>query len=388
MAKQKKNYDVLDKTYITNQYKIQAFNKLFAMFKYSNLPETIPQRNLEKILLHGYACIAKVDEKLYAFEGGLGGEPDVYYNPTICTVTNPALNLSKDFVIDKDCIIIRNDSNMQGMDFLVDKFSSAMCENDITSYLAGVNNRLTMILSAGDNRTKEAAEKFLKDIAQGKLAVVAENTFLETLNVHTLNYTNRAITDCITQNQYLRACFLNDIGLQANTQLKKERLVSSEVEINTTSLYPIVDDMLQCRKEGLEKVNQMFGTNIEVEFTSSWDYRVYGGANIENPDNVELPEDDPADTTEVITDEVANEPDEGVADEVANEPDEGVADEETNEPDEGVADEETNEPDEGVADEETNEPDEETNEPDENVTEKENKNDVSNLDTHGGSEVA
>ena len=388
MAKQKKNYDVLDKAYITNQYKIQAFNKLFAMFKYNNLPETIPQRNLEKILLHGYACIAKVDEKLYAFDGGLGGEPDVYYNPTICTVTNPALNLSKDFVIDKDCIIIRNDSNMQGMDFLVDKFSSAMCENDITSYLAGVNNRLTMILSAGDNRTKEAAEKFLKDIAQGKLAVVAENTFLETLNVHTLNYTNRAITDCITQNQYLRACFLNDIGLQANTQLKKERLVSSEVEINTTSLYPIVDDMLQCRKEGLEKVNQMFGTNIEVEFTSSWDYRVYGGANIENPDNVELPKDDSADTTEVMTDKETNEPDEET-----NEPDEGVADEETNEPDEGVADEETNEPDEGVADEETNEPDEgvadeETNEPDEGGTNEENKNDVSNLDTHGGSEVA
>ena len=77
MAKQKKNYDVLDKSYITNQYKIQAFNKLFAMFKYNNLPETIPQRNLEKILLHGYACIAKVDEKLYAFDGGLGGEnPD------------------------------------------------------------------------------------------------------------------------------------------------------------------------------------------------------------------------------------------------------------------------------------------------------------------------
>ena len=381
MAKQKKNYDVLDKTYITNQYKIQAFNKLFAMFKYNNLPETIPQRNLEKILLHGYACIAKVDEKLYAFDGGLGGEPDVYYNPTICTVSNPALNLSKDFVIDKDCVIIRNDSNMQGMDFLVDKFSSAMCENDITSYLAGVNNRLTMILSAGDNRTKEAAEKFLKDIAQGKLAVVAENTFLETLNVHTLNYTNRAITDCITQNQYLRACFLNDIGLQANTQLKKERLVSSEVEINTTSLYPIVDDMLQCRKEGLEKVNKMFDTNIEVEFTSSWDYRVYGGANIENPDNVELPKDDSVDTTEVLTNEETNEPDEGVADEETNEPDEGVADEETNEPDEGVTDEETNEPDEGVADEETNEPDE-------GVADEENKNDVSNLDTHGGSEVA
>ena len=386
MAKQKKSYDILDKAYVTNQYKIQAFNKLFAMFKYSNLPETIPQRNLEKILLHGYVCIAKVDEKLYAFDGGLGGEPDVYYNPTICTVTNPALNLSKDFVIDKDCVIIRNDSNMQGMDFLVDKFSSAMCENDVTSYLAGVNNRLTMILSAGDNRTKEAAEKFLKDIAQGKLAVVAENTFLETLNVHTLNYTNRAITDCITQNQYLRACFLNDIGLQANTQLKKERLVSSEVEINTTSLYPIVDDMLQCRKEGLEKVNQMFGTNIEVEFTSSWDYRVYGGANIENPDNVELPEDDSADTTEGVTDEETNKPDEGVADE-------GVADEETNKPDEGVTDEETNKPDEGVADEETNKPDEgvadeETNKPDEGVADEENKNDVSDLDTHGGSEVA
>ena len=116
-------------------------------------------------------------------------------------------------------------------------------------------------------------------------------------------------------------------------------------------------------------INQMFGTNIEVEFTSSWDYRVYGGANIENPENVELPKDDSADTTEVMTNEETNEPDEGAADEETNEPDEGAADEETNEPDEGAADEETNEPDE-------------------NVTDKENKNDVSNLDTNGGSEVA
>lgn len=293
-------YNFIDKEYIVKQHKLQCYNKLLSMFHYENLPDTIPQVELEKILLEGFACVAEYEGNLYAFTGGLGGVPDVYYRPTVCTVANPALNISKDYIIDKECIIIKNDSYLQGVNFIVDKFSAFIAENEITLHLADINNRISVILSAGDNKTRASAEEYINNIEKGKQSTIVDNAFLESLKLHNNNYTNNALKDTITENQYLRACFLNDIGLQANTQLKKERLVSAEVEINTTSLYPFVDNMLHCRQEGIDKVNNMFGTNIKVEFTSSWDYRVFGGANIENPVNVELP---PSDNNNTLSDD-------------------------------------------------------------------------------------
>ncbi len=52
--------------------------------------------------------------------------------------------------------------------------------------------------------------------------------------------------------------------------MKRERLNTSEVEQNSSSLYTLVNDMLFNRKSGLEKINEMFGTNITVEFSEPW----------------------------------------------------------------------------------------------------------------------
>ena len=53
--------------------------------------------------------------------------------------------------------------------------------------------------------------------------------------------------------------------------MKREYLSAEEIAANTDVLLPLVDDMLQCRQDALEKVNKMFGTNITVEKNSSWD---------------------------------------------------------------------------------------------------------------------
>lgn len=275
------HYDYLDKKKNIANYRMTSINKLLSMFKYHNLPDTLPQIELEKILMKGFACVAKVNDNLYAFTGGLGGELDMYYRPTICVVANPFLRLTKEFKIGEDCVIIRNDSNMQGMYPLVEKYAYLMNENDVSRVIATVNTRLQILLSAGDDRTRQSADDYMQRLFDGKLATIADNAFLESLNVHTVaNSQNQALNNLITHDQYLRACFLNDIGLSANTQLKKERLISSEIETNSESLYPIVDDMLENRRIGIQQVNDMFGTNIEVEFSSSWDYRAFHGASI------------------------------------------------------------------------------------------------------------
>lgn len=278
-----KFYNYQDKTKNINTYVFNYLNKTNSMFKYHNLPDTIPADMLESFLQrNGYVCIAKHENALYAFVGGLGGELDVYYRPTICTVANPALNLSKDFVIDKDCIIMKNDTNLQGLLPIILRYSSMLVENDISMVLATYNTRIQKIVSAGDDSTIASAKEYLSQIISGKQGIIADNAFLKSLDVKDSSRDNKIIEELIKQNQYFKSSMLNEIGLQANTNLKKERLVSAEIESNTESLYPIVDDMLKCRKNALEKVNKMFGTNIEVEFNSSWDLRPLNGMSVHN----------------------------------------------------------------------------------------------------------
>ena len=278
-----KFYNYQDKTKNINTYVFNYLNITNSMFKYHNLPESIPSDMLESFLQrNGFVCIAKHENILYAFVGGLGGELDVYYQPTICTVANPALNLSKDFVIDKDCIIMKNDTNLQGLLPIILRYSSMLVENDISMVLATYNTRIQKIVSASDDNTIASAKEYLSQIVSGKQGIIADNAFLKSLDVKDSSTDNKIIEELIKQNQYLKSSMLNEIGLQANTNLKKERLVSAEIESNSESLYPIVDDMLKCRKNALEKVNKMFGTNIEVEFNSSWDLRPLNGVSIHN----------------------------------------------------------------------------------------------------------
>lgn len=282
-----KFYDYLEKKRNIGIENEITYNKTMAMFKYHNLPDSLPCYELENLLQkNGFACVAKVESELYAFDGGLGGEPDVYYRPTICTVANPALNLSKDFVINKDCVIVKNDSNMVGLSHTISKYNTLLTENEITILIALINSRMSVIFSGSDSATKTSAEQYLNMIKQGKLGVISDNAFLESLSINMGNNTrNNVFEDLIRLNMYLKASLNNSIGLNSNTALKKERLITAEIDVNNTSLYPLIDDMLECRRIGVEKINELFGTEITVELNSSWDYRELNGMSIHNTDS-------------------------------------------------------------------------------------------------------
>lgn len=243
------------------------------IFEYHNLPETIPQRNLELLLqCNGFACITKVNNNLYAFFGGLGGEPDVYYMPTICTISNPALNISKNLRINEDCVIIKNDGMYNGLLPLYSRYAALLAENELSMKFDSINSRIIALISAQDDRTKLSAEKFLADIEAGKRGVIAENAFLDGIKTTPFNtYAgSRHIIDLIEFEQYLKASWWNDIGINANFNMKREQLNSNETEVTQNTLLPLIDEMLECRKQGIEKVNEMYNTNITIEKSSAW----------------------------------------------------------------------------------------------------------------------
>lgn len=266
-------YSVNDKQAGKYAYIAYMFDRTQQMFRYENLPSTIPARELELLLqVNGFACITQANGNLYAFFGGLGGVPDMYYRPTECVVNNPALNFYKTLKIDDECVIVKNDAMLSGLVPMFGKYAELLVENDITFRVTSINSRLASIISAGDSRTADAAKNYIKDIEDGKLGVIAEQSLLEGLHVQPASERNAGkIIDLIEYNQYLRASWFNDLGIEANYNMKRESLNSDEVKLNIKALLPLAENMLECRKEGVEKVNSMFGTNIKVEFASVWE---------------------------------------------------------------------------------------------------------------------
>lgn len=262
---------VTNKDTAINNFIANALNKLQSMFTYEGLPETIPQKWLEYYLMcNGNTFVTKVNGNLYAFTGGVGGEPNEYYQPTIYTVANPALKLSKEYKIDKDGVLVRNDTLMTGMLPLLKKYGSLLVEADLTIRCALINLRIFNTISATDDNTKKSADEYLTQIENGKIGVIGGNPFFDGVQIHNNANSTGYLSQLIEITQYIKASFFNELGLNANYNLKREYISTSENTLADDILLPFCDDMLAERKEGIEKINTMFDTNISVEFNSSW----------------------------------------------------------------------------------------------------------------------
>lgn len=278
------HYDYKNKqTNLGNHIKYML-NRSNIMFEYENLPDTIPQREIELLLqTNGFCAFVKINGEYYVVNGGLGGEGNVYNMPTEIVVSVPYLKYNATLEIDKDCVIIPNDSMYMGLLPLYERYCTILNENEITMILATVNKRVQNLLSANDDSTVESAKEFQKKVFDGELSVIAEARLFDSLKVNnSASNSQVSMKDLFEFQQYTKASLFNEIGLSANFNMKRERLTANEVEANTDNLYPLVDDMLKCRRLALEKINEMFGLNISVQFNSSWDYRLFNGEPIDS----------------------------------------------------------------------------------------------------------
>ena len=272
-------YNFSDKKTSVNNYIKYMLARTQSMFKYDNLPDTIPQRMLELYLQSkGNCVITNVNGELYALVGGLGGEPDAYYRPTLYTVANPFLKFNKVLKINEDCVLIYNDSLMTGLMPMFSRYASQLVENDISMNIADINSRIISLISATDDRTRISAQQYLKDVTDGKLGIIADNSLINEDSIKAQVFGNSSSSDTIKNlieyHQYIKASWFNDLGLNANYNMKREAINSSESALNDDALLPLIDDMLKCRKDAIDKINKMFGTNITVSLNSSWEDNV------------------------------------------------------------------------------------------------------------------
>lgn len=280
---------VRDKKTSSRHYYRYLLSRVLKMFQYKNLPDTIPHEILDRYLFeYGVACITKVGDDLYCFYGNLGGEQDAYYRPSKFIVANPHIkdgfNAEVDIVYPSQLadstmakentqpgVLMRNDADWVGLHPLLARYAYLLAENTLTIRTADVMLRVVAFLTANTDKERASCLEYLKVIDKGEMGVIGNSPFFDGVKLQAPPSNNGSyLTQFIELQQYLKGSFFNEIGLVANYNMKREAIGKGESTLDTDSIFPLAENMLYTRREDIEKVNMMYGTNIEVDFSSSW----------------------------------------------------------------------------------------------------------------------
>lgn len=277
---------VKDKKKSATSYYRYFLARCTRMFEYKNLPDTIEHQILDRYLFNnGIACITEVNSKLYVFYGNLGGPQDVYYRPTEFIISNPHIKTASGELFTANVpvfpcddnegsttgVLIRNDTEWQGLAPMLMRYSYLMAENILTLRTADVLLRVVAMLTAPSDKERAAALEYLKSLEKGELGVIGESPFFDGVKLQSPPSNNGSyLTQFIEYQQYLKGSLYNELGLSANYNMKREAIGKGESTLDEDALLPLCDNMLMCRRQDLEKVNQMYGTKISVDFSSAW----------------------------------------------------------------------------------------------------------------------
>lgn len=261
---------------------IRSFlNKTLTMFLYEGLPESVDYVELEKLLqIKGLAFITEYKENLVVLPIDLiFDEVDIYGN---ALKGNVYLNDTREVetVNIKDGVLIRNDYLGIGLMEILKKYAFLINESSTTLYLSNLWKRTEKVFTANDDGAAESVKNYLEKVKNGELGIITTPLLFESINVKVPQSIGTSLHDLIEYDNYIKSEFYNEIGLYHYNNMKKERLITSEVEIGKNSVYPLVDNMLNSRRKGLKELNEKYNLNVEVEFTSSWELRFNLGENI------------------------------------------------------------------------------------------------------------
>lgn len=296
-------------------------NKALSIFKFSGLPESIDEVFLkEQLILGGKICFTKFDGKLYALNGNVGGEPNVYYEPQEFIIANPVVGSKQVKIRHKDgresvegldgilVSLTRLDQTMTsncfgGLYNLIYKYAGLLADNDVSLNCAQINGRLNVAFTADNEAEGRTAELVLREYYAGKPYKVLTQNILEKISVTQIaqNGTNAQIIGLIEAHRSLLQDFYNEIGIGYQGNAKRERVNTAEVGLMRGCLDISLEGMLESLEHGIEKVNELFGTDIKVEINENIFYEGSGNATLGEDEIEETSETEVE--TEVETDE-------------------------------------------------------------------------------------
>lgn len=272
-------YQPMDKMSLYYHFFRTLYNNASKVILIEGLPDDADYHFvISQLLLVGKIVIFQDKGRTYFLNGNIGGKCDEYYFPTRCIIANPVLG-SFDLERDKEAVPVYLtptdrilDSPMHtnmvagGMYSLISMCANVLSECVTTINTTLMNTRVHAIYTADTDSAAKSAEPILRAIYMGKPYSVVTSELLERINVNPLSEHGLAttLTETLEVCQYILAMFWNGVGIDMNYNMKRERLITAEVDKNVQSLIVPIQTILETLNEGFEKANSLFGLNIKA----------------------------------------------------------------------------------------------------------------------------
>ena len=256
----------------------QLFERVMRLFVWENtedennqLMSIKPKEIEQRLLLQGHCGITKINGKgLTAMYGNFYGVTEYLDEATNYMVRCPIYSGSR--TIDKDIVVIDNNSLRNPVFDLVHHYSCMLAHNEVTLVNTMINARDSGgVPVASTEKQKASIKHYLSRLYNGQFDVVTDIGALGVQYAGADRKTQQAIMDIMETREKLIKSFYSDIGVRSAFE-KRNNTIMAEVEADTSLLLLNLSDMIESRKKGANKVNKMFGTNWSVHIAEEIDY--------------------------------------------------------------------------------------------------------------------
>lgn len=289
-------------------------NKVASCFILRNLPSTMNETFTKvNLILNGLICVTQFNgTDLYSCIGNFGGEPDEYYRPTQFIIANPVLGSKNVQIRDfkgrkQDGVII---SNTQidgifadgvfdcGLQTFINQTATMLADNIISINCQQINSRVSAFFTADSEGQAEAGENILKKMYAGRPYQIIRQSLFEKINVNPMSSNTGNITELVELHNYIIAQFLQNIGIKANDVRKKERLITAEIEEQDNLIQLSITEILASWQKGFNEVNDLFGTDIQVELNPILLPEILNDIPVESENDVSTEKTEPSQPSE------------------------------------------------------------------------------------------
>jgi len=287
----RRKHDIFDESMILNnltyrQYLNRLTELAISMFEWKNLPKTVDARYLELHLFETGCMVYFKDEVIgdLCLDCIVNGRLDVYGNPLLRRAYSGYNNYQKLLKYNNSVIIWNNYLHSNSI-LDVEMFARRLYNIDRIIDI-NANAQKTPMLLQGSEKQRLTLLNLYKEY-DGNVPFIFGDKNLDINALKALSTNAPYVCDKLYQlktqiwNEALTYLGISNINIQ-----KKERLITDEVTRNQGGTIASRYSRLETRRQAVEKINEMFGTNIEVNYRE--DFQQVGDDN--------QPEDPGADT--------------------------------------------------------------------------------------------
>lgn len=254
------------------------------LFSYEGLPDSIPAHEIDMIAyLRGYCPLVTVAEGgkqvwIAANSSGMYGLTD-YLDMFTKVNFNTPLHYGER-TIDKNCVIIPNNSLKTPLIWRIDHYATLLAHTDISLVAELVNNREVDIMEAINASSAEALKEQYSKRYDGIPSAIVNKGFSQYQHNFVSGRSQEQNEKLWQLRNNIISGFLEEIGIKKSFD-KKERQITSEIQADDEMLTLNITDMLECRQKAFDKFAELSG--IKVTVSTNIDYTNYdeGGVDIE-----------------------------------------------------------------------------------------------------------